>query len=67
MSLSGLAALIVLAFARPRAATVDALLVGVAVSLAVNDTPQDVLAFGALGCALLWAWERLRPGRRTPY
>ncbi len=60
-SLAGLLGLLAFALATPRAATVDALLAGIAVSLVVNDTPQDVLTFGALACAALWTWERLRP------
>jgi hypothetical protein len=54
-----LLALLVFALVWPRSATVDALLVGLAVSLVVNDTPQDVLAFGALTCAPLVLWARL--------
>ena len=30
---------------------------GIAVSLVVNDTPVDVLGYGALGCLALTAWE----------
>lgn len=41
---------------RPRVAVVDALLVGLAVSLLVNDTPTDVLAYGALAAAALRVW-----------
>jgi hypothetical protein len=33
---------------RPRARIVDAFLVGIAVSLVANDTPQDVLFWGAI-------------------
>jgi hypothetical protein len=64
-SLGGLAALVVFGLARPRSAVVGAFLVGIAVSLVVNDTPQDVLAFGALGCGSLLVWQQLAPtGRR---
>lgn len=56
-----LVALVVFGTRRPRLATVDALLAGVAVSLLVNDTPRDVLGIGALVCASLWTWERLDP------
>ncbi len=64
-SLGGLAGLVVFAIVRPRSALVDAFLVGIAVSLVVNDTPQDVLAFGALSCGSLLVWERLgERGRR---
>ncbi len=44
----------------PRRATVDALLVALAVSLLVNDTPTDVLGYGVLSCLALLAWERVR-------
>jgi mono/diheme cytochrome c family protein len=58
-----LCVLVGFALRRPRRPTVDAFLVGIAVSLLVNDTPADVLGFGALGCATLIAWERVRrPG-----
>ena len=33
---------------RPRARIVDAFLVGIVVSLVANDTPQDVLFWGAI-------------------
>ena len=50
---------------RPRRATVDALLAGLAVSLLVNDTPVDVIGLGALGCLVLVRWESVdsRPMR----
>jgi hypothetical protein len=44
---------------RPRVAVVDALLLSLAVSLLVNDTPTDVLAFGALGATALRVWAAL--------
>ncbi|MBA3364797.1 MAG: hypothetical protein H0U03_03295 [Actinobacteria bacterium] len=56
--LVSLAALIWLATRRPRSAVLDALLVGLAVSLVVNDTPVDVAGFGALSCAAVWVWQR---------
>jgi hypothetical protein len=40
--------LVWIAVQRPRRALLDAFLVGIAVSLAVNDTPQDVLLWGSL-------------------
>jgi hypothetical protein len=33
---------------RPRARLVDAFLVGIVVSIVANDTPQDVLFWGAI-------------------
>ena len=51
-----LVALIGVGLRRPRVAVVDALLIGLVVSLLVNDTPTDVLAFGALAVAALGAW-----------
>ena len=69
-ALAGAAGLVVVVdafgLARPRTAVVDALLAAIAVSLVVNDTPQDVLAFGSFGCACLWAWERLRVAPPRP-
>jgi hypothetical protein len=43
-----LAGLVLIAVRRPRRAILDALLVGIGVSLLVNDTPQDVLLWGSL-------------------
>ena len=64
--LSCLAALVLMGTIRPRRATVDALLAGVAVSLLVNDTPVDVIGLGALCCWALLRWESVdsRPMRR---
>ena len=64
--LSCLAPLVLMGTIRPRRATVDALLAGVAVSLLVNDTPVDVIGLGALGCWALLRWESVdsRPMRR---
>ena len=33
------------------------MLVAIGVSLLVNDTPVDVLGYGALGCLALTAWD----------
>jgi hypothetical protein len=52
--------LVWLALRRPRFATVDAVLVALAVSLLVNDSPRDVASYGALSCATLWLWEETR-------
>ena len=54
----------------PRRATVDAMLVALAVSLLVNDTPVDAIGLGALGCVALFRWEavdsrRMRRGALT--
>ena len=50
---------------RPRVRIVDALLVGLAVSLVANDTPQDVLFWGAISAvALRRAVYAQRPMRR---
>jgi hypothetical protein len=59
---AGLVLLIWVATRRPRHAVVDAMLVGVAVSLVVNDTPQDVATFGALGTLALLAFRRTGSG-----
>jgi hypothetical protein len=52
--------LVWIALRRPRFATVDAVLVALAVSLLVNDSPRDVVAYGALSCAALRFWEETR-------
>lgn len=57
LSLGGLAWLGIRGRRRP---SVIALLVGLGVSLLVNDTPVDVLGYGALGCLALTAWEETR-------
>ena len=57
LSLGGLAWLGFRGLRRP---AVIALLVGIGVSLLVNDTPVDVLGYGALGCLALTAWEETR-------
>jgi hypothetical protein len=54
----GLGALVWLALRRPRLAVLDALLVALAISLLVNDTPTDVAGYGGLSALLLWAWAR---------
>jgi hypothetical protein len=51
-----LVVLLGLAVLRPRVAVVDALLVAVVASLLVNDTPTDVLAYGALAATALRVW-----------
>ena len=43
----------------------DALLVGIAVSLLVNDAPSDVAAGGAICYGVLWTWERVRSQTRA--
>jgi hypothetical protein len=52
--------LVWIALRRPRFATVDAVLLALAVSLLVNDSPRDVLAYGALSCAALRFWKEAR-------
>jgi hypothetical protein len=59
--LAGITGLVWLATRRPRGASVDAIVVAVVVSLAVNDTPVDIAGVGALGGVALLAWERTRP------
>jgi hypothetical protein len=56
----GVAILIFVARLRPRPATLDAMLVALAVSLVVNDTPQEVMFWGAFGSLTILAWERTR-------
>jgi hypothetical protein len=62
ITVAGLGLLIWIATRRPRHAVVDAMLAGVAVSLVVNDTPQDVATFGALGALALLAFSRTASG-----
>jgi cytochrome c551/c552 len=59
--LLSIAGLVWLATRRERGPVLEALLVGVAVSLVVNDTPVDVAGLGALGGVALLGWERTRP------
>jgi len=54
------AALVVLATRRPRFPAGDALVVGLAVSLVVNDSPAAVASAGALSYAVLYAHEWVR-------
>jgi hypothetical protein len=57
VSLGGLAWLGVRGRDRP---VIVAMLVAIGISLAVNDTPVDVLGYGALGCLALTAFEETR-------
>jgi hypothetical protein len=57
---SGAAVLVRLAFVRPRPPGLDAMLIALAVSFVVNDTPQDVAFWGALGAMSVLAVERTR-------
>ena len=61
---AALASLVVLVFVatrRRRGPLTDAILVGILVSLLVNDTPGDVLGMGAVGAFVLWRYERRTP------
>jgi hypothetical protein len=60
MFASGVALLVLVALVRPRPPLVDAMLVALVVSFIVNDTPQDVALWGALGAISLLALERSR-------
>jgi mono/diheme cytochrome c family protein len=60
-ALASLAVLLFVATRRPRGPLTDAVLVGVLVSLLVNDTPGDVLGMGAVGAFVLWRYERQTP------
>jgi hypothetical protein len=64
----GVGVLAYFAALRPRFAAVDALLVALAVSLLVNDSPTKVAGFGAIVCGALRAWsvcEADREGRQS--
>jgi len=54
----GIVALVLLALQKPRRALVDAYLVGLAVSLLVNDTPVDVAGYGGIAALGLWLFTR---------
>ena len=61
-----IAVLVAVATRRPRARIVDAFLVGIVVSLVANDTPQDVLFWGAItgvGLARLYRLAARAPPR----
>ena len=57
LSLAGLAWL---GWRGRRSPVIVAMLVGLTVSLVVNDTPVDVLGYGALGLLALTAWDETR-------
>jgi hypothetical protein len=50
------AGLVWLALQRRRLPVLDALLVALAVSLLVNDTPTDIAGLGVLSALVLWVW-----------
>jgi hypothetical protein len=60
MFASGIALLVAVARVRPRPGVVDAMLAALAVSFVVNDTPQYVALWGALGAMALLAYGRSR-------
>ncbi len=55
--LASLAVLVAVALRRPRRPVTDALLVALAVSLLVNDTPSDVLGIGAAAAVAMRRFE----------
>ena len=55
--LGSFAVLVWIGTRKPRRAAVDAMLVALAVSLVVNDTPVDVIGLGVLGCLALLRFE----------
>jgi hypothetical protein len=61
----GLAAIVAVALLAPRRRATTAFLVALAVSLVVNDSPVDELAWGALGAAALLAWETASNARTS--
>ena len=62
LSLGGLAWLGIRGRKQP---AIVAMLVAIGVSLLVNDTPVDVLGYGALGCLALTAWDGDSRARRA--
>jgi hypothetical protein len=61
-----LAVLVYIAARRPRYASVDAMLLALAVSLLVNDTPVDIILLGAIGSAALVRWESVDSRPNAP-
>jgi mono/diheme cytochrome c family protein len=55
--IAGLVGLGAIATRRPRLPVTDALLVALAVSLVVNDTPEDVIGVGVAAAFVVWRWE----------
>jgi hypothetical protein len=64
--LSCLAVLVYIAARRPRYPSVDAMLLALAVSLLVNDTPVDIILLGAIGSAALVRWESVDSRPNAP-
>lgn len=64
-ALASLAVVLFVATRRPRRPVTDAVLVALLVSLLVNDTPGDVLGFGAVAAFVVWRFEA-RSGRIAP-
>jgi hypothetical protein len=62
---AGLALLVAVALRASGHRVTTAFLVALAVSLAVNDSPVDELAWGAIGGVVLFAWESASSGRRS--
>jgi cytochrome c553 len=56
-ALASLAVVVVVALQRPRKPLTDAMLVALAVSLVVNDSPGDVLGIGAVGVFVMRRFE----------
>jgi hypothetical protein len=61
----GLVTLVAVALRSRGRRTTTAFLVALAVSLVVNDSPVDELAWGAIGAAALLAWETASSSRRS--
>jgi hypothetical protein len=58
-SIGFIGGLVAVARARPRVPVLDALLVAIVVSLLFNDAPDDVVRYGVMAAATLWAWLRV--------
>ena len=61
----GLGVLVAIALRTPRQRVTTGFLVALAVSLVVNDSPVDELAWGALGATALLVWETASSARRS--
>jgi hypothetical protein len=65
IALVSLAALVALAFLRPRSRTLDSFLVALLVSLLVNDSGFDILRFGALAAIAVVTWAAIEGSVRS--
>ena len=65
LCVGGLALLVAVALGAPGHRVTTAFLVALALSLVVNDSPVDELAWGGIGAVMLLVWERASSARRS--